>query len=153
MATNTNFSAKQLALELLKETKSKSELLKSKDLAPAMAQVETLRILQVLDNFKQRLDKYGKLKLLPEIVREFKSLLEAEVNESIVFVKSSIPLNEDQVNKIKQKVSKLFKKDINVYVSVDKNFSGGLVLKYKDKIIDLSVDSKLDDLINNIIKK
>lgn len=152
-SSRTEFTPKHLALELLKETKDKSTILKEgKFGSNAIAQIETLRILQVLENFKYRLDKYGKLKLLPEIVKEFRKLLEDEVNENIVFVKSAIELTEDQIKSLKKKTKKLFGKELDIYVSVDPKLSGGLVLKYKDKLVDLSVESKVEDLVKSISK-
>ncbi|MDD3647937.1 MAG: ATP synthase F1 subunit delta [Candidatus Dojkabacteria bacterium] len=150
----TDFSAKHLALELLHETRNKSELAKgNRKSSGAVVQIETLRILQVLDGFKDRLDKHGKLKLLPEIVREFKKLLEAEVKENIVFVKSTVPLSKEQIGKLKEKVKKVFGKNLEIYVVVDPSLAGGLILKYKDQLVDLSVESKVEDLIKSISEK
>lgn len=64
----------------------------------------------------------------------------------LVEVVSAIELDENLMKEIKKSIDEKTKLDTRLKNVVDKNIIGGLLIKIGDKIIDLSVKSKIDDL-------
>ncbi|MEW9094801.1 MAG: ATP synthase F1 subunit delta [Clostridiaceae bacterium] len=67
-----------------------------------------------------------------------------------------LPICSDSMEKLKEILTKKFKKRIILSNKVDKSIVGGVVLKVGDKLIDGSVKGRLDDIhmsLNNSIIK
>ncbi|MGB9883198.1 MAG: F0F1 ATP synthase subunit delta [Microgenomates group bacterium] len=61
------------------------------------------------------------------------------MNEAIII--TTYLLSNDELNKIKEKIPQL--KNFAVKNIIDKGILGGMVIKFADKIIDLSLKNKL----------
>ncbi len=61
------------------------------------------------------------------------------MNEAIII--TTYLLSNDELNKIKEKIPQL--KNFAVKNIIDKSILGGMVIKFADKIIDLSLKNKL----------
>lgn len=115
------------------------------------------------------IDEVFEGKIVPEVVKFLKILVEKErfgefesiyecyilkVDEANdiqeVEIVSAIPLNETQKNEIENKLStKLNKKIVSEWVT-DESIIGGLVFKIGDDVIDTSLKKSLDDISKNI---
>ena len=63
-----------------------------------------------------------------------------------VEVKSVIELDEEIKNKLKEKLEQKFSKMVNLNYVIAPEIIGGLVISYNGKIIDLSVNTKFENL-------
>jgi ATP synthase F1 delta subunit len=86
------------------------------------------------------------ISMVVEMLQMFVQLLEKDVSTDIVYVFSNVELTSVQKKRLISKVSERFSDDIDVEFVLDKSISGGIVIKYADTLIDLSVDKKLDNL-------
>jgi len=65
-------------------------------------------------------------------------------------VTAAIPLSETETADIKQKLSAMFGKQIDITTNVDPNLLGGIVARVGDKVIDGSVSRRLENLKREI---
>ncbi|HAG43979.1 MAG TPA: ATP synthase F1 subunit delta [Clostridium sp.] len=76
------------------------------------------------------------------------------VIEAVVY--TVLPINADSMKKLKEILTKKLQKRVILSNKVDKSIVGGVVLKVGDKLIDVSIKGRLDDIhtsINNSIIK
>lgn len=67
------------------------------------------------------------------------------------FVTSAKPLSENQIESIKEKLSKNLNKRIFIQADVDENLLGGVRIKVAGHIIDGSIKKQLDDLKGQLL--
>ena len=109
--------------------------------------IDVTELLEILSVYTKELENRGRLNLLPEIIERFKELLEGRISEKTVFVISAVQLDEATKQELQAKLIKRFGNDIKIDVKVDEKVLGGIIVRYQDKVIDLSLDSQLDQLI------
>ena len=99
-----------------------------------------------LEAFMQTLGNNGRLDLLPNIFSYFVDYASRRQNNVPVKVTVSEEPNEETKNKVSLFVSQKMGHNTPIKYEINKTMLGGVVLKYKDSEIDLSVDNKLDGL-------
>lgn len=100
-------------------------------------------LLKALVPVVKNLEKTGRLKLFPEIIQEFEKITSRKSSSDTAFVYSSIALTDDQKIDLKERLSKLFKSDIEIDNEVDESMPEGILIKYKDTLIDGTVVTQL----------
>lgn len=88
----------------------------------------------------------GNINLLGEIVNSFKLIVEHEGNIKHVFISSAIEVPDNLRKTIIDKLSEKLSANVVADWNVDKSILGGLVIKYDDFVVDMSVKYKLDKL-------
>lgn len=68
------------------------------------------------------------------------------MSKKAVKIISSLPLNEEERQKTLFRAQKVFGRDLVPEYEIDPKIIGGLVIRSEDKILDLSVAAKLDQL-------
>ena len=96
--------------------------------------------------FMQTLGNNGRLDLLPNIFSYFVDYASRRQNNVPVKVTVSEEPSEEIKNKVSSFVSQKMGHNTPIKYEINKTMLGGVVLKYKDSEIDLSVDNKLDGL-------
>ena len=94
-------------------------------------------ILDAVDSFEQ-------------IYRDFVELTNQLKRQVSIEVISVIELDKEILNEIKENVDKKTGLDVRIKNVLDKNIIGGIVIKIGDKVIDLSIKDKLEDLKNKL---
>ncbi|MBE3089838.1 MAG: ATP synthase F1 subunit delta [Actinobacteria bacterium] len=94
-------------------------------------------ILDAIDSFEQTYKDFVKLA----------NQLKRQVSIEVISV---IELDKEILNEIKEHVDKKTGLDVRIKNVLDKNIIGGLVIKIGDKVIDLSIKDKLEDLKNKL---
>ncbi len=110
------------------------------------AAIELVGESQDLEAFMQTLGHNGRLDLLPNIFSYFVDYASRRQNNVPVKVTVSEEPNEETKNKVSLFVSQKMGHNTPIRYEINKTMLGGVVLKYKDSEIDLSVDNKLDGL-------
>lgn len=100
-------------------------------------------LLKALVPVVKNLEKTGRLKLFPDIIQEFEKITSRKSSLDTAFVYSSVALTNDQKNDLKDRLSKLFKSDIEIDNEVDESMPEGILIKYKDTLIDGTVITQL----------
>ena len=97
-------------------------------------------------NFICILSENRRLKLLPQIARQFE-IMKANQEKAIeVDVASAQPLDEEQQEKLTEALSKKLERKVNMQVSLDKSLLGGAVIRAGDTVIDGSIRGRLTKL-------
>jgi F-type H+-transporting ATPase subunit delta len=110
------------------------------------AAIELVGESEDLEAFMQTLGSNGRLDLLPNIFSYFVDYASRRQNNVPVKVTVSEEPNEETKNKVSLFVSQKMGHNTPIKYEINKTMLGGVVLKYKDSEIDLSVDNKLDGL-------
>jgi F-type H+-transporting ATPase subunit delta len=88
----------------------------------------------------------GRARRLVEIADELAALAEEEAKREIAEVRTAVPLNGDQTQKLAEALGKATGKNVSVKVIVDPSVIGGVVARVGDTVIDGSIQSKLEAL-------
>ena len=99
-----------------------------------------------LEAFMQTLANNGRLDLLPAIFGFFVDYALKRQNNVPVKVTVNEEPNEEIKNRVSSFVSENMGHNTPIKYEINKTMLGGVVLKYKDNEIDLSVDNKLNGL-------
>ena len=99
-----------------------------------------------LEAFMKTLGNNGRLDLLPTIFGFFVDYASRRQNNVPVKITVNEEPNEEIKNKVSLFVSQKMGHNTPIKYEINKTMLGGVVLKYKDNEIDLSVDNKLDGL-------
>ena len=110
------------------------------------AAIELVGESEDLEAFMQTLGNNGRLDLLPNIFSYFVDYASRRQNNVPVKVTVSEEPNEETKNKVSLFVSQKMGHNTPIRYEINKTMLGGVVLKYKDSEIDLSVDNKLGGL-------
>ncbi len=94
-------------------------------------------ILDAIDSFEQTYKDFV----------ELTNQLKRQVSIEVISV---IELDKEILNEIKENVDKKTGLDVRIKNVLDKNIIGGIVIKIGDKVIDLSIKDKLEDLKNKL---
>ena len=99
-----------------------------------------------LEAFMQTLGNNGRLDLLPAIFGFFVDYASRRQNNVPVKVTVNEEPNEEIKNRVTSFVSENMGHNTPIKYEINKTMLGGVILKYKDNEIDLSVDNKLNGL-------
>ena len=110
------------------------------------AAIELVGESEDLEAFMQTLGNNGRLDLLPNIFSYFVDYASRRQNNVPVKVTVSEEPSEEIKIKVSSFVSQKMGHNTPIKYEINKTMLGGVVLKYKDSEIDLSIDNKLDGL-------
>jgi len=83
---------------------------------------------------------------LPAIVERFVELAAQSRQHEVAEVRSAVPLDDAQVQRLAQAIGRATGKDVEVRVVVDPDLLGGIVATIGDTVIDGTVRHRLDQL-------
>lgn len=134
-------------------------LLKSPIINPSKKQ-EVLKALfdgkfsKMVMSFIQIIVNKNREKFLPEIADEFITQYKAHKHISTVKLISAVPLSDESVAKIKERLvaSKTTDDQIEIETSVNPELIGGYVLEFGDRLYDASVAHQLDRIRKEFTK-
>lgn len=92
-----------------------------------------------------------RMNILEDIFDSYNEMMDDKLNIGRFTLYSSYELSTEFLNKVKILLCKEYNKKIILDVKLDENLIGGIIIKYKNTIINDSIISKLDDLKNIIL--
>ena len=95
-------------------------------------------------NFIYLLASKNEAHLLPQIIVAFELYAARGPVRELAVITSAIPLKDDERQKLEQKVHAQFGKEIDFEYHVDASLLGGMVVRVGDRVIDGSVQGKLN---------
>lgn len=107
---------------------------------------------KVILNFLKLLVDKNRFSMLESITKEYKNEINRLNNLLSINVTSAIDLTEDEKSAIKDKLSNILNKNIELEWATNPDIIAGLVFEVGDNIIDNSLCHKLQDLSRNIMK-
>jgi F-type H+-transporting ATPase subunit delta len=130
-------------------------------MSPRVASAEKDRILLDLFNnrasslvlrFLRVLNRHERLGLIRTVIREARALWDQRNRRIPVRVHSAVPLDEDQLNSLRDRLAQLIAATPILNVSTDPSLIGGLVVQIGDLRYDASVKSRLLQLRQRLIE-
>ncbi len=94
----------------------------------------------------------GRLELLPQIIESLPDAWNEEKGVNTYEVASVVPLSDDQRKKLKVKLERLEKKPVVLKYRLDPELVGGLMIKRKNIVYDISIKGSLLRLKEKIIE-
>lgn len=104
-----------------------------------------------LNFMKFIVDKHRE-EFLGNIIEKFLELRDAQLGIINVDVKTAFEFSEDQKLKLKNKLEKIFDKQVRLKFSIDKEIIGGFVAKINDTIYNASTKHQLEQLKKEFFK-
>lgn len=105
---------------------------------------EILGLISIVVNKNRETEILEILETFLELVRDYKGITTA-------YIFSAIALNDEQLTKIKENLSKNLNKEIIIEASVKPELIGGLLINVDGKVIDNSIKRNLDDIKKSLI--
>lgn len=105
---------------------------------------EILGLISIVVNKNRETEILEILEIFLELVKDYKGITTA-------YIFSAIALNDEQLTKIKENLSKNLNKEIIIEASVKPELIGGLLINVDGKVIDNSIKRNLDDIKKSLI--
>lgn len=105
-----------------------------------------------VDNFVDTLIYNSRLSLLPNVKETFVDLVNEHKKKEKVEIISAYTLTDENIKEITDILKKQLGNDVNITTHVNKDLIGGLKIKTKNKVWDLSVRAKIEKLAFQINK-
>ena len=84
------------------------------------------------------------------IYEAFKQEVDVVKNRQRVYVTSAIALDGSEKERLQKKLNEKLQKEVIINYEENKDILGGLLIKFEDKVIDLSLKTKFNNLRKNI---
>jgi F-type H+-transporting ATPase subunit delta len=92
----------------------------------------------------------NRFNIFKTIYELFKSEIDLIKNKQRVYVTSAISLDETQKDKLRDKLVQKLNKEVVLIFEENQDILGGLLIKFEDKVIDLSLKTKFENLRKSI---
>ena len=103
-------------------------------------------------NFLKLLVEKNRFNIVFAVIDEFKKLLNKFKNIQKVDVICAIELNEEQKQRIQEKIAQKLNKQIDITYDIDKSIIAGLVYKFGDDVLNTSFLYKFEEFKRDFIK-
>jgi F-type H+-transporting ATPase subunit delta len=109
------------------------------------------RVQSLTLNFLLLLTERRRIDRLPEMLELFEALYDEKSGVITAEVRSAVPLGEDQVGRLRQRLAEISGKEVRLQVEVDPAVRGGAVAKVGDTVYDGSVATYLERLHRHLV--
>lgn len=103
-----------------------------------------------LKNFLHLVLARGRERALPEMAAQFRRLVDQAENILPVEVTSAVPLREDILADLKERLAAATRQDISLTSRVNPDLIGGLVIRLGDRVLDASLKKRLELLAEHL---
>ena len=108
------------------------------------AVLQRLGASQMVVNFTRLLLDRERIAVLPDISRELDALIDARAGRVAAEVRSAVPLDAGQRERLTQALEQLSGKKVEVKIDTDPSLLGGVVAKLSDLVYDGSLKTQLE---------
>ncbi len=112
--------------------------------------IDCMQLEDFMHSFAMLLLQKGRLDLVYEIKKEFDFLVGEERGVARALVTSATELSDEEVSALKKNLEKATGLSLEIDLEIDESIIGGLVIKMKDKVLDCSVKSRLENMLQSI---
>lgn len=88
----------------------------------------------------------NRLFIMHLIADHYNAILCKKRNIDTAEVITAIPIDEGTLARVKEKLEKLFQKQVNIKACIDESIIAGMVIKISDKVIDGSIKTKFENM-------
>ncbi len=111
-----------------------------------------LKIENLLKNFTNFLVIKRRFFFIEQILKNFIEICSEKRGELKTEIKSAKDLSKEEINKIKDELSKYFTSKIRLNYKYDESLIGGLIVQVGSTMIDTSIKNKLQQIENKMMK-
>ena len=111
-----------------------------------------LKIENLLKNFTNFLITKRRFFFIEQILNNFIEICSEKRGELKTEIRSAKNLSNDEINKIKDELSKYFTSKIRLDYKYDESLIGGLIVQVGSMMIDTSIKNKLQQIENKMMK-
>jgi F-type H+-transporting ATPase subunit delta len=97
------------------------------------------------------MNSHGRMKLLGEVLRAFRELLDIQLGNVEVDVTTAHQLTANELEQVKSSINKALNKNAVIHLNLDENIIGGLVIRVGDQVIDASVKQQLRSMRQQLL--
>ncbi len=124
-----------------------------KELTNAINKIfDYLKIENLLKNFTNFLITKRRFFFIEHILNNFIEICSEKRGELKTEIRSAKNLSKDEINKIKDELSKYFNSNIRLDYKYDESLIGGLIVQVGSMMIDTSIKNKLQQIENKMMK-
>jgi F-type H+-transporting ATPase subunit delta len=127
-------------------------LISSEDKKDVLEKILSGEIAEYVLNLVRVLADSNRLLIMPLIADRYNAILCKKRNIDTAEVITAIPIDEGTLHRVKEKLEKLFQKQVNIKSRVDKSILAGMVIKISDKIIDGSIKTKFENMKKQLVQ-
>ncbi len=128
-----------------------SKMIGNKDKKEILIKLNIIKSDILLNFIKLLIDK-SRIDFISEIYDDFKTLYFQHKNILNIEIVSAYTLKDETISIIEKKLMDKYKKDIVLTKSVDESIGGGIILYVGNEMIDLSINTKLENM-KSILKQ
>ena len=103
-------------------------------------------------SFVSLLCETGRIRGFEKSVSEYKALLDASHRVSAARVVSTVPLTDDEITRIKEKLEVQSGNTVHISCEIDPSLIGGIMIEIDGKVIDGSIRRRLQE-VKEVISK
>jgi len=111
------------------------------------------RASELFTHFLLILNDHDRLELLRSIREAYREEYERRTNRLRVHIRSAVPLAEDQLQRVVERVRERQHREPVVLATVDPDLLGGLVIRIGDLVLDGSVRARIESIRNQLIER
>ena len=131
----------------------KDPTISRKELINAINKIfDYLKIENLLKNFTNFLITKRRFFFIEQILNNFIEICSEKRGELKTEIRSAKNLSNDEINKIKDELSKYFTSKIRLDYKYDESLIGGLIVQVGSMMIDTSIKNKLKQIENKMMK-
>ncbi len=128
------------------------QLVSPEDKKELVNSIFSKEISEITVNFLNVVIEKYRAAYIKDIYTEFVNYVNQTKNIADAYIKSAQPLNEEDMNLVKENLGKATGKNIRLFNDVDPNLVGGVVVRIGDKVMDGSVTRRLDVLKEQLMQ-
>ena len=113
---------------------------------------EKYKLNNLLTNFLSFLTLKRRLFFVEKILKNFIEICSKKRGEIVAKLTAAKELNDNEINNIKEELTKNFSSKINLQYKFDPSLIGGLIIQVGSVMIDTSIKNKLQQLENKMIE-
>ena len=117
-----------------------------------LAIAKKLSLSSIMTNTLALMAEKRRLFVVPTFLSVIEDLIAESKNELTAEVISAKELTKGQLDKLAKTLKSNFSKDIKIHASVDENLIGGMIVKVGSRMIDTTIQAKLNSL-QNVMKE
>ena len=111
------------------------------------------RAADVFSNFLHVLNAHDRLDTLRAVALAYRELYEQRAGRLRVQVRSAVPLQDDQQDRLRNELREAFQKEPVLETRVDPDLLGGMIIQVGDRLYDSSIRTRLDQIRNQLIER
>lgn len=131
-------------------TKDQQVTILAKAIYQALVGKNEMQVKKLTDNFRQYLVTHRLLPILPKIILVIKDLHDRESGTMTVRVTSKETLTKTILDNLQKMMADRLDSKINLESQIDQEILGGVILRYDDKLIDMSLKNQINNLAKQL---